>query len=411
MRSTIFALSVVLAIFVPSLRSQAAPGVGARYLTLSSINKGEVIIIWRTVTDKGCYIEGYRYDRLVNGTRDTELSPVNNGFSKYSCDRVAKEVKDYLKSSPKDLRPRSASLAADAASSPTDLLWILSDTPPNSAPATDGAVYAVDQNTLQTVATILTPGPIPLDIAASHGGGQIYATIQGVPAGQLGLPAHPPLIEVISTSTFAITQTINLPDGVNPGRLALSPDDRYLYVPSDGNPSGVFVVDSQNPASITTIPVTKVFRFGTSPVSVNRAAITPDGALLFLIHASATPADVYVIDTATGQQIGDIVTGSEPLDDLVIDPTGSRLYAVSQTHVYAYDTAKFTQIGSVLTKAGVQLSSIGMAADGSLVLANDLNSTAVFAIDPVTLAVNEVDVAAPPAFPSGESPVAVMVVQ
>jgi hypothetical protein len=46
----------------------------------------------------------------------------------------------------------------------------------------------------------------------------VYATIQNVPAGQVGIPAHPPVIEVINTSTLSLAQTINLPQGVNPGR-------------------------------------------------------------------------------------------------------------------------------------------------------------------------------------------------
>ena len=121
---------------------------------------------------------------------------------------------------------------------------------------------------------------------------------------------------------------------------------------------------------------------------------------------------ICVIDTTTQQQTAYIGFGAglETLSDLAIDPTGSRLYVAGQTHVYVYDTATLAQIGSVLTRQGVTLNNIGIAMDGSTVFANDQNSTAVFRIDAVSLAVTEIDFPAPPPF-SCESPTSVLVVQ
>jgi DNA-binding beta-propeller fold protein YncE len=295
-------------------------------------------------------------------------------------------------------------------------VWILSGVVPDTAPATDDAVYVLDPNTSETVATILTPGPIPQAIAPGNTGQYVYATIQGVPAGENGIPAHPPLIEVMSTSSFTITQTINLPDEVTPGKLATSPDDRYLYVPvtfynqaAASTQGELLIVDTENPSSITTVPLTITTRSGQlGAAGAANTAITPDGELLMVLCSPG----ICVIDTTTQQQTAYIGYGAglETLSDLAIDPTGSRLYVAGQTYVYAYDTATLMQIGSALTKASVQLNNIGISTDGSIVLVSDANSGTVFSLNPVSLAVTEIDLPALPPFPSGLQPTFIMTV-
>lgn len=395
---------LALALFAPVLRAQ--PRANTLYATILDTKTGNLLKLYRTESDKECRVETYDDADLLFAL-GSEPVPSGDGVVSESCE-ASLSIKLLVHRLNSSARKQSG-LALT--SSPESYLWVLSDTAPDSAPATDDAVYAVDPNSLQIVATLLTPGPIPLALAGGNTGQYVYATIQGVAAGQTGIPAHPPLVEVISTSTLAITQTINLPQGANPGRPAPSPDDRYLYVPSNGTTSGLLVIDTENPSSITTIPVMKTFRSGPAAVPVNSAAITPDGELLFLIETSTSPADIYVIDTTTGQQIADLATGDQQLNDLVLDATGSRLYVAGQMTVYAYNTATLEQIGSVLTKTGVLLNNIGISSEGTMVFANDQNSTAVFVIDPVSLTVTEADLPAPPPFPSGESPTSIMVVQ
>lgn len=225
------------------------------------------------------YVSVFPVGRLVLNQRDLP----------YSCEYVAAQLKNQINALP---YPLHTVRRAQSPSTSPGYLWILSGTPPANAPATNDAVYAIDPSTLQTVGTISTPGPIPLGIAVNNGGTYAYAAIQGVAAGQTGIPAHPPLIEVIDTSALAIAQTINLPQGVNPGPPAFSPDDRYLYVPSNGTTTGLLVIDTQNPSSITTIPITSVDRNGNAfPNPVNQAAITPDGQLLFVYEANSFPGN------------------------------------------------------------------------------------------------------------------------
>jgi hypothetical protein len=221
----------------------------------------------------------------------------------YTASTDCKAVANGLKASgyTEDARLHSDQSSA----SDQGYFWLLSPNSPDGAPATDAGVYALYPNTPQIAASIATPGPIPLGIVVNHARTFVYATIQGVPSGQTGIPAHPPEIVAISTASLSITQTINLPQGVNPGTPVLSPDDRYLYVPSDGTSPGVFVVDTENTASITGIPVTIIDRSGnTVAENVNQGAITPDGELLFVTESGSAGGGVYVIDTLTQQQTG-----------------------------------------------------------------------------------------------------------
>lgn len=276
-------------------------------------------------------------------------------------------------------------------------LWLLSDLVPTSAPATDDAVYALDPNTLQITATVLIPGPIPQGLAINNEGTYVYATVQGVAAGENGIPAHPPLLLAIDASSATLTQTVDLPQGAIPGKPVLSPDDRYIYIPNSASSGGLMVIDTQNSFSMTTIPLTQTLRVGTAPAGTNRAAITPDGELLFLIESQTSPGDIYVVDTTTQQQIADIKGGTPALNDLVLDPTGARLFVAAQTSVNVYNTATLAQTGSVpITKQGAQLKNIGITPDGLTVVTNDQNSTAIFMIDAASLSLTETDLPTPP---------------
>lgn len=292
-------------------------------------------------------------------------------------------------------------------------IWVLSDMPPETAPAADDAVFAVDPNTLQNVATILLPGPIPGTIAVSNSGARVYVTVPecGVGCSDVA-PAHAPLVEAISTSTLSIVQTITLPSGVTAGEPALSADDRYLYLPvtvqaQSGNQGQVWVIDTQNPsATIAKIGLTSTTRSGTSAAgSATVAAITPDGQTLFTV----CDYGVCAVDTTTKQQTAFVGYGAgfdAAIGGMAIDPTGSRLFLQGQTHVYVYDTATLSQVGVVAPKSSdpkLSLTSIQMSPDGFTVYVNDLNSaTAFYGINAITLTATEIDAPTPAPDPNGE---------
>jgi DNA-binding beta-propeller fold protein YncE len=281
-------------------------------------------------------------------------------------------------------------------------IWLLSGTPPAGAPAISSGVYAVDPNTENVVASIPIAGSNALAIAAGHTGAYVYATVQGF-AGAPGVPANPPELDVISTSSFSVVETIDLPQGANPGRPASSPDDRYIYVPSDGSLQGVLVVDTQNPSSVTTIPAT-------ATLPVNTSVITPDGELLFVMEGSST-GSVYAIDTTTGQKIARMAVPLqqgefETLADIVIDPTGSQLYLAGSAgvgplnqytgYLTAFDTATLTSTASTVLNQGMYVNSMAISQDGSYVIVNDEFSTAAYAVSTPTFAVVQQNFPAPP---------------
>ncbi len=276
--------------------------------------------------------------------------------------------------------------AASATAQSNGQAWILSANPTND-------IYVYDTSPA-LVQTIPIPGLIPLAIASNHAGTVVYVTVQAVGAGA-GLPVSPPTVLAISTSTYSISQTIDLPQGVNPGHPAISPDDRYLYIPSNGSTSEVLIVDTQNPSSIVTIPV---------PLPVSRAGITPDGELLFVIAPNTGLGTMYVIDTLSQQVIAKVLNATDEFNDLAVDPTGSYLYLIGGSRLLVYDTATLTQISSVVVNpAGSEalpMNYLAISADGSTLLANDEYSNNIYTINAATLAVT------PPANPSPEQYIA-----
>ncbi len=319
-----------------------------------------------------------------------EWDPANPGlpFSFDPKDGTVTANRPGTFSAPDRARRLAAPLATT--SSVPGYVWILSDYPTN-------AVYVFDPATAKSVASIALPGVEPLGIGSNRAGTFVYATIQSVPQGLTGISAGPATVQVISAASLSITGVINLPQGVNPGKPIISLDDRYLYIPATAtNQTEVLVVDTQNPSAIVTIPLSSEFADPTT------AALTPDGALLFVLSSNTVPGQVFVVDTAAQGQIAVINTSQGSLfdvalTDIAIDPTGSRLYLIGNTSVgplnqrtgylLVYDTASLAQITNILVQPSGFLNNMAMTAGGGTIFANDQFSGNQFAIDLPSLAV------------------------
>lgn len=315
-------------------------------------------------------------------------------------------------------KPQTRLSRTDASSASTSQqVWIASDTPPSTAPNASGGVYVIDPSTFDTVASIPLPGTIassPTALATNNAGTYVYAVISA-PAGTTTGSA---MIAVINTSSYSIAQIINLPQGVSPGTPALSANDRYLYVPNSGTGGGVLVIDTQNPSSITTIPTTMTYPKTTEQLAPAQVALTPDGELLFAWGLNT----FAVIDTTTGQQVGQIIVPEEQnnqffqnqlntgVNYFVVDPTGSRIYAFANYgsgpsntftgYLYAYDTASLSQVGSVELGQNVDLDYIAITPDGSTVFVSEFvyadGQNPIFLVDAQSLAVTQANLTAPP---------------
>lgn len=412
MRSIVH-LALALALLQPALRGQLSGWRGlVRYITFETGRANERTSLF-TDNSGDCWSVTYTtFSTPAGNTYQIIGTPVALDIS---CD-CAIGTTSFAQIQPATERRgqfHSSTARPDASSALSARpIWIGSDTTPSTAPTAMGAVYVIDPSTFEPVAAIPLSGK-PSALAANHAGTYVYAVTSPRPGPSPG----PSMIAAIDTSSYRVAQTINLPQGVNPGIPALSADDRYLYVPNSGTAGGVLVINTQNPSSITTIPTTVTYPKLTQPAAVAQVAVTPDGQLLFAWGSY----NIFVIDTAAAQQIGQILLPTEQGNEFlqnqqdtgsnyfVIDPTGSRIYAFANYgsgpsntwtgYLYAYDTASLSLAGSVELAQNVDVDSIGITPDGSTVFVSSFvyadGENPVFAIDAQSLAMTQSNPRAP----------------
>ena len=193
------------------------------------------------------------------------------------------------------------------------------------------------------------------------------------------------LIAFIDTATGAVTSTVSV-NNHQPGPSTTSPDGRYLYVPNHnlvlgGSDENVIdVIDTASKKVIDTIAVNpnphwivfgKNGRFyatnhlsttitvlnahnnsvigtvevGETPHSI---AISPDSSRLAITSFNGN--EVYLVDTATDQEVARIPVGRNPLE-ITYSPDGRYIYTVDNEDntVTVIDTADNRVIGEVPT--------------------------------------------------------------
>jgi YVTN family beta-propeller protein len=121
-------------------------------------------------------------------------------------------------------------------------------------------------------------------------------------------------ISVIDIDLKRVTATIAVPPG--PHGMAITPDNRWVYVASDGT-STVSVIDTATDKLVESIEV------GKNPHGV---AVTPDGKVV-LVGVYDTDS-VVLIDTATRKVIGSIPIGKP--HNIAVHPNGRVAYVGSQ---------------------------------------------------------------------------------
>jgi DNA-binding beta-propeller fold protein YncE len=269
------------------------------------------------------------------------------------------------------------------AGSPPLYVYLLSDAPQD-------AVYILDQQTSAVVGVVPLP-TLPQGIAVSNSGDHAYVTNQGIEAGNPFFPQAPPRVRVIDKATRAVSGMIDLTNGTQPGKPVVSPDDRFVYVPvrpdrriSATTVAGVAIIDAQSRTVVGTVPVS------VADWSLTKAAITPDGALLFAVATQTFPARVFVIDTFTREQSATFIVANSSFRDLLVDHTGSRLYLLNQDSVEVYNTATLTQIVRVNFRASARFTNMALSIDGRSLFINDQFSTTVFRMDTGTYRAEEI---------------------
>jgi quinoprotein dehydrogenase-associated probable ABC transporter substrate-binding protein/PQQ-dependent catabolism-associated beta-propeller protein len=150
------------------------------------------------------------------------------------------------------------------------------------------AVTVVDARTGAVVGSIHV-GWRPRDAIFSADGSRAYVSAE-----------HGGSVAVVDVANGTVRETIRLPPGSLPMGLALSPDERRLYV-ANGRARTVSVVDLTSNALLADI------RVGARPWGIG---LTSDGK--FLYTANGPSNDVSVIDTASLNVVATIRVGNTP---------------------------------------------------------------------------------------------------
>ncbi|MDG4668016.1 beta-propeller fold lactonase family protein [Mycobacterium sp. 236(2023)] len=122
------------------------------------------------------------------------------------------------------------------------------------------------------------------------------------------------------------------------------------------------------PASDTdTVPTPVIATIGTGAFPFG-VAVLPNGTRVYV--ANSDYDDVSVIDTATNSVVGQVPMGGYAVRRLIMNPNGSRLYALGSSNVFVIDTATDTLIGKPIS---VYAKDAAITPDGSRLYITDGN--------------------------------------
>ncbi len=172
--------------------------------------------------------------------------------------------------------------------------------------------------------------------------------------------------------------------------LSLTPDGARLYAASV-DADGIFVVDPATLAPQGMIPTQALARF--FPL---RAALSPDGAYLYVGGGVEKPATVSVIDTATLEVVAELRDDREGAcragsSGLALSPDGSSLYVLSSdcNELLVFDTASRRLMTDLAVGTpGSSLTHVALPPDGDPIYVLDFGGT-LHVVDPVSLEVTE----------------------
>ncbi|MDT7603015.1 MAG: hypothetical protein QOF61_1012 [Acidobacteriota bacterium] len=128
-------------------------------------------------------------------------------------------------------------------------------------------------------------------------------------------------VAVIDTAIWKVIDNIDV--GLRPSRLAMQPDEKYLWVGVDSPPGaksggGVTVIDTATRKALTNIPTGE---------GRHEIAIAPDDSFAFV--SSQTDGTITVIDVQKMSKVKTLKTGTRP-SALAFSPLSKSLYVVDE---------------------------------------------------------------------------------
>ena len=256
-----------------------------------------------------------------------------------------------------------------------------------------GFVTVLDTAVNKVLAQIPVPAGPPQFIAVTPDGSRAYVSI-------FNTDKTINLVAVLDTRTARLLTTI--PVQQKPYALAVTPDQRFVYVPSH-DAAEIDIIDigtnkvvqqvpvAPNPHWVTFTPdgktayiadhesnvlsvldtasntVVQTIGVGTSPHSV---AVSPDGKQVAVVCFDSN--DLFFIDTATNQVQGSVPVGTNP-QDVTYAPDGRYVYTadVLSNTVSVVDTETRTVTASIPTDSPT---SVAVAPNGLKAYVTNLNT-------------------------------------
>jgi len=228
-----------------------------------------------------------------------------------------------------------------------------------------GVVSVLDTSINKVLAEVPIPAGPPQYIAFAPDGRRAYVSVYNA---ELSINA----VAVLDTRTTKLLETI--PVNKKPYALAVSPDQKYVYVPSHDSA----VID------IIDIAASKVVQ--SVPVAPNPHWVTfdADGSHLYIANHDSNV--ISIVDTATNTVTATIPVGVSP-HSIAVSPDGKQLAVVCFTSndVYFIDTESHAQLGIV--PVGRNPQDLTYSPDGRYIYTANVDSGTISVIDTETRAV------------------------
>jgi DNA-binding beta-propeller fold protein YncE len=154
-------------------------------------------------------------------------------------------------------------------------------------------------------------------------------------------------IAVVDTSTWKVMA--NLDAGISPARLALQPDEKYLWV---ANETGVAVIDTL---------ALKVAKHIATGVGHHEVAFGEDNKFAFVTNRE--DGTLSIVDVAKLRKSKDVKTGG-PASSLAFSPLSKALYVVNEVdgNIAVIDSTSHNLVANIAAKRG--LKTVRFAPDG-----------------------------------------------
>jgi YVTN family beta-propeller protein len=218
----------------------------------------------------------------------------------------------------------------------------------------DNTASVIDGGTNKVVATVPV-GVAPAQMAVSPDQKSVYVANTGGNT-----------VSVLNTADDAIAGTIALPGGSRPVDVAVEPKGRYLYT-ANGGSDRVSVLDTRTTRVVASV------RVGTQPLSV---AVAPDGRTIYVANSGS--GDVSVIDVRTNRVVRTIPTGRFP-SGVAVTPDSASLYVSNEMSGVTVINAGTGTVEARLPEPSPF--SVAMSPDGGRAYVTSLGPGRVTAID------------------------------